>query len=177
MVVYNSLVIYIQKRMHFLNLLWAECKQQQHDGDDNMDGIFTLNVLHLLNTIYMSINFDCVWAPSIIDMNRVHLFSSRSTPALSAGLPSSATASSRMLWWREASVRMWMKQCQISCCLAHTSSSFFCIQEKLLVQAGLAGLTTWISPHFSLGLSGWLVEWCHYGISYIMLKLAFDRQC
>lgn len=31
----------IERAMHFLNLHWAECKQQQQHSDDKLIGIFT----------------------------------------------------------------------------------------------------------------------------------------
>ena len=52
------------------------CKQQQQDGDDNMLSIFTSKV-QIWETL--SINFDCVWAPSI---NGVTTESTSPSPAV-----------------------------------------------------------------------------------------------
>lgn len=48
--------------VHLLNLHQVECKQQQHDGDGHMVSIFITKVRHLET---LSVNCDCVWAPSI----------------------------------------------------------------------------------------------------------------
>lgn len=53
----------IHKNMaHLLNLHQGECKKQQHDGDGHMVSIFITKVRHLET---LSVNCDCVWAPSI----------------------------------------------------------------------------------------------------------------
>ena len=69
-------------------------KQQQQYGDDDVDGIFTLDVRHLGNAVHL-------W---LLESTNHRCYKHTSVHALpwKTARPSSAAAWSEMLWWRQA---------------------------------------------------------------------------